>query len=169
MADGWGIFNVTLVGDRALVARLRNLGGPVAAALRGKIELLTIALQTHIVRDKLHGQVLGQRSGQLAQSIQRRVEATALAVFGIVFSAGNVKYAKAHEFGFHETVTVKQHMRTVVFGKEAAMPFAVGPYAMKMNIPERSFMRSAFADQRESITAGLKEAMVEGLQKAAHG
>lgn len=168
MADGW-IFNVTLVGETELVARLASLGDSVLKALRAKVEILTINLQSHIVRDKLHGQVLNQRSGQLVRSIQRRIETTALAVYGIVFSAGDVKYAKAHEFGFDGEVTVPQHMRTMVFGKEAAMPFAVGPYQMHMKLPERSFMRSSLGDQRPEITQGLKEAVVAGLQAGIRG
>jgi phage gpG-like protein len=168
MAGGF-IFNVTLVGESQLVGRLTSLAAPVLQALRAKIEVLTINLQTHIVRDKLHGQVLNQRSGALARSIQRRVEASQMAVFGVVFSAGDVKYAHAHEFGFQGTVTVKQHMRTMVFGKEAALPFSVGPYSMRMNVPERSFMRSSLADQRQSISAGLRDAVTEGLRLGVRG
>lgn len=160
------MFNLALVGDTQLVVRLRNLPTAIANALRGKVEALTIKLQAHIIVDKLSGQVLNKRSGDLKASIQRKIEATVYAVYGIVYSSGDVKYAAAHEYGFHGTVEVKQHMRTMVFGKEAAMPFAVGPYAMRMNLPERSFMRSSLEDMREEITVGLKDAAVEGARKA---
>lgn len=161
------MFNVTLVGDRELVARMKALPTSVAQSLRAKVEVLTIKLQAHIILDKLSGQVLNKRSGDLKASIQRKIEATELAVFGIVYSAGDVKYAKAHEFGFEGDVTVKQHTRTVVFGKEAAMPFSVGPYTMHMKMPERSFMRSSLKDMREEISTGLKEAAIEGAHRRA--
>ncbi len=63
------LINITLTGDRALIAQLEALPAHVAQALRSKVEILTIQLQSHIVRDKLHGQVLHQRSGQLARWI----------------------------------------------------------------------------------------------------
>lgn len=161
------MFNATLVGDTALIVRLKTLPKSVFDALYTKVLKLSLALQAHIVRDKLAGQVLGVVSGDLRRSIQQKMDATEMAVFGVVYSAGDVKYAGAHEFGFDGDVTVKQHTRTMVFGKEAALPFSVGPYTMHMKMPERSFMRSSLTDMKEEISTGMKEAAIEGLQRGA--
>jgi hypothetical protein len=36
---------------------------------------------------------------------------------------------------------------------------------MKMNLPERSFLRSALADDKDSIIEGLRQAAIEGANK----
>lgn len=161
------MFNLTLVGDRELVGRLQAMPATVARALYGKVQFYAIKLQGYIITNKLSGQVLNKRSGDLKASIQQKVEASALAVYGIVYSSGDVKYAAIHEFGFEGDVEVKQHTRTMVFGKEAALPFSVGPYTMHMKMPERSYMRSSLTDMREEISTGLKEAAIAGAQQRA--
>ena len=160
------LFNVTLVGDSDLVARLSSMPTQVAAALRSKIEVLTIQLQAHIVRDKLHGQVLHQRSGQLARSIQRRVDATVLAVYGFVFSAGDVKYAGIHEFGgktpAHDIYPKKAQALAFAMGGKTV--FAKVVHHPGSQMPERSFMRSSLADMKGDITEQLKETAFAAAQ-----
>lgn len=170
MAGGF-IFNLTLVGDRQLIGRLETLSAPVRAALRAKVERLTIELQTHIISRKLHGQVLHQRSGALARSIQRRVEAMALAVYGIVFQSGDVKYGKIHEFGGrtppHDIYPKKADaLHFVVGGREV---FAKVVHHPGSKMPERSFMRSSLADMRPTISAGLRAAVLDGVRNGVRG
>jgi phage gpG-like protein len=164
MADA--LFNVTLVGDREIVARLERMPGAVRESLRAKLETLTIALQTHIVRDKLHGQVLNQRSGALARSIQRRIDALSSAMYGVVFSAGDVKYAKIHEFGGqtppHDIYPSKaKALHFTIGGREV---FAKVVHHPGSKMPERSFMRSSLADMRGEIREGLLEAVLSGAR-----
>lgn len=165
------LFNVTLVGDQALVARLAKIPTNVAEALRSKIEVLTIKLQNHVVRDKLHGQVLAQRSGQLARSIQRRIEATQLAVYGFVFSAGDVKYAGIHEFGGvtppHDIYPKKAQVLAFAMGGKTVFAKVVHHPGSKM--PERSFLRSSLGDMESEIRDELKAAAIAGAQGHASG
>ncbi len=158
------MFTAELVGDKALVQRVEEMPVSVRTALTAKAHQLAINLQGHIIRDKLSGQVLKQRSGALARSIQQEVTTEDLSVYGRVFSAGDVKYAAFWENGFHGTETVKQHFRTVLFGKTVDA-FSVGPFQRKVDQNARSFMRTGLADMAAEITMGLKQAVVEGLSK----
>jgi hypothetical protein len=159
------MFNASLVGDRELVARFDMLPDNVQAALEAKVTALALKLQRHIVTEKLHGQVLGQRSGDLARSIQEEApirEGTG--IFGRVFSAGDVKYARFWEEGFHGVEQVRQHIRTMIFGREVD-PFSVGPFERRVDQDARPFMKSSLAEMAEEITTGLKQAVVEGMRK----
>lgn len=156
------MFSVTLIGKDALVAKLDAMPATVHAELVKETHSLAIGLQAHIVNQKLHGQVLKQRTGNLARSIQEQVTEGPQSIEGRVFSAGDVRYAAIHEFGFHGAETVKAHIRTMVFGREAA-PFTVGPFTRQVNLPERSFMRSSLAEFQTKIAEGYANA----IQRAA--
>lgn len=169
------LLNITVTGDAALIARLDALPAVVAKALQAKIEVLTIKLQTYVIRNKLHGQVLHQRSGQLARSIQRRIEAASLAVYGFVYSAGDVKYAAIHEFGG----VINHPGGTAYFpgaginggalfysNKAAAAVAQLGhgvlrTEAHQIPIPERSFLRSSLRDQAPSIEKELRAVAIK--------
>ena len=113
----------------------------------------------------MQGQVLKHRSGALGLSIQTETTTTGPTTTGEVFSAGDVKYAAIHEFGFHGVETVRQHVRTMVFGREVPA-FLCGPFTRQVDMPERSFMRSSLADHAEQIVAGIREAAVAGARQA---
>lgn len=159
------MFNATLVGDKELIARLDAMPDGVRAELKRKIAQLAIQLQAHIVRDKLSGQVLRVRTGALRRSIQQMVEDDGSAVYGRVYSTGDVKYAGVHEFGFSGQETVRAHTRSTVFGRKVE-PFTVASFTRNMNMPERSFMRSSLNDMAEQIREGMREAVVGGMRKA---
>ena len=67
---------------------------------------------------------------------------------GLPFSVAigsDANYAAIHEFGFRGTENVKQHMRTVCFGRTVS-PFSVGPFTRQMNMPARPFLSPALDD-----------------------
>lgn len=160
------MFNVTLVGKDALVARLDHMPASVHSELVKETHVLAIGLQGHVINQKLHGQVLNQRSGTLARSIQEEVTEAPQSVEGRVYSAGDVKYAAAHEFGFRGAETVKAHIRSMVFGR-AVDPFTVPSFTRQMNLPERSFMRSSLADFQGRIAEGYAQAVRRGAEAKA--
>lgn len=156
-----------ITGTSQVVERIKQITPNVRTALQKQVQRLTIQLQIHVVRDKLQGQVLNVRTGRLQRSISQTVTSDATSVTGVVSTA--VKYARAHEYGFSGTVNVKEHLRTITqaFGKELKEPVTstVKAHSMKMNLPERSFLRSALADQREAIVQGIQQAANEGASK----
>ena len=161
------MFNVTLVGDAEVVAALESMPGAVREALVTEITKLTLDLRSYIVSDKLHGQVLNQRTGNLAGSIKAGdpiVEGDT--VRGEVFSSGDVKYAGFWEFGFTGDETVQAHQRlytSVYDGKGEKTIASVGTYTRHVDQAPRSFMRTGLADQSESIIQGLRNAVMHGL------
>ena len=162
------MFNVQLEGKEALTARLDAMPASVRAALEVKVQALAIKLQGHVVRDKLHGQVLNQRTGNLARSIQPDAPITeGEGVYGRVFSSGDVKYAKIQEYGgttpAHDILPNKADVLAFVIGDRKV--FAKVVHHPGSKIPERSYLRSSLADMAEEITKGLKLAVVEGLNK----
>jgi hypothetical protein len=83
-----------------------------------------------------------------------------------VFSAG-VKYAFAQEYGFDGDETAAAHSRTIkqAFGKSIApKTIFVRAFSRHMNLPERSFMRSALDEMQDEIAEALSEAVSEGLE-----
>lgn len=160
------MINVTIVGDRELLARLSAMPDKVRTALVRKVTTLALKLEAK-VKGKLSGQVLHVRTGALRRSIFHEVDQSTTAVTGKVASSGDVKYAAIHEFGG----TTKAHIIEPV--KAKALAFMMGGkqvFARRVNhpgsrIPERSFLRSSMRDMREEITVGLQEAVREGLQQ----
>lgn len=162
------LLNVTVVGDRELVARLDAMPGAVQKALALKIKQLALKMEAKVKTEKLNGQVLNRITGRLARSISNGVDSTVDHVIGRVYSSGDVKYARPHEFGFQGEVEVPEHERHVVFGREVN-PFTVGPYTMRMNLPERSFLRSSLKDMTPEISKGMKDAVIGAIRKQVSG
>lgn len=159
-----GLLNATLVGSKELIGRLASMPAAVSEELLKAVTIYSLKLQAHVVRDKLSGQVLGVRSGDLRRSITQRVEQSAEAVYGYVFSSGDVKYAAFWEFGFKGTEQVREHQRTMLFGK-TVQPFTVPAFTRKVDQAARPYLRPALADMREEIRQGMIDAVKLGLRK----
>lgn len=134
------------------------------SSLREEMWRQCIELQTHVVRDKLNGQVLHNRTGTLARSINIDVKDDERGVTGWFGSfAGYVSpsgafaaaYAKIHEYG--AVVKVPAHTRAVAGKVQNVREYTA-------TFPERSFLRSALRDYRNRIKAGFREAMVKALK-----
>ena len=136
------------------------------AALYQKVSYLALKLEAK-VKQKLSGDVLNVRSGNLRSSIQNKVEQSSHSVIGKVYSSGDVKYAAIHEFGG----TTKAHVIEAVNGK--ALAFVMNGkqvFVKRVNhpgskIPERSFLRSSLADMAEEITQELHRTVLDTLRK----
>lgn len=167
------LLNVSMVGDKELLLKLKRTPASLQAALYAKSLQLALMLEAYIKTSKLNGQVLNRISGALARSINNKVERTANGVLARVFSSGDVKYAGIHEYGGvinHPGGTAyivnpkMTHMMMFVSNKTATseMP-RTKPHDIRM--PERSFLRSSLRDQSVKISTGLKEAVVKAAQE----
>lgn len=157
---------VQLIGDQALVAKMAALPDKLHKALVRKCWSMALKLQAYIRADKLSGQVLNHVTGKLWRSIQSDVVEQPGAVYGKVFSSGDVKYAGIHEFGGQ----TKPHLIRAINGKALAFDYMnMKPAFFRQvmhpgsKMPERSFMRSGLADKKDEIVAGLQEAVAEAL------
>ena len=153
-----------LIGDEQAVERLRALPEAVNSRLLRLITQLGIELQLAVQQEKLSGQVLRSRSGSLKSSIGVKVDQSGGAITASVFSES--QYAGAQEYGFAGTVSVRASLRrmTEAFGRPIAeKTISVRAYDRRMNLPERSFLRSALEDIapviRDEVEAALSEAV----------
>ena len=117
-------------------------------------------------QDKLSGQVLRSRSGTLKSSIDLRIDQSAGAITASVFT--DSRYAGVQEYGFAGTVSVRASLRRIreAFGRPIAeKTISVRAYNRRMNLPERSFMRSALEDMTPAIRDGVDAALAEAVSQ----
>ncbi len=140
------------INDEILKTRLSSMIPNVRASLERTVYRLAVDLQRYIIANKLSASpgysatLLHRVTGALSRSIQQRVVSTPVSVEGIVYSAGDVKYAAIHEYGG----SVKR------YGRKA------GDYTV--NMPQRSFMRTSLAENKEIIVSGIKQAVIAGIK-----
>ena len=114
--------------------------------------------------DELSGQILAVRTGALKSSIDLQIDQDNDRISATVSS--NSRYASVHEYGFVGTVAVKASLRriTEAFGHPISeKTINVGPYRRRMELPERSFMRSALEDMDPAIRDEVEAALLEAL------
>lgn len=155
-----------LLGGDELKAKFSQAAPKFTAALGQSIGRLVLMLQRNVKADKLSGQVLRVRTGRLRRSINARTEG-----IGTETPAGyvgtNVSYARAHEYGFAGRVTVKQHMRNIkqAFGRSITpVQVMVGTHTRRVDIPEKSFLRSALSELEPQIKSEIRGAVTEALK-----
>lgn len=143
------------VDDRSIQLKLGNLPRRLQERLTMAMIYLTQTLRNYIITDKLSGGVLNRQSGDLARSIQDKVDSSPSAVIGTVYSTGHASvYGKIHEYG-----AIFQKYVHMAWGREMKEPHSV-----TFHYPERSFMRSGLRDMREQILTNPHMAVREGTQ-----
>ncbi len=155
-----------LVGDEQLLERLRALPDAVNSGLLRGITQLGIELQRHVQEDKLSGQVLRSRTGSLKSSIDLRVDQSSGAITASVFS--DSRYAGVQEYGFAGTVSVRASLRRIreAFGRPIAeKTISVRAYDRRMDLPERSFLRSALEDMAPAIRDEVEAVLAAGVSQ----
>lgn len=157
----------TVTGQDNVVRVLVAVGTGARARL---IEVMTTAsldIQQDVQANKLSGQVLNRRTGRLRNSINQRVDSDASSVSAVVGTG--VVYARPHEYGFQGTVNVPAHTRTqtMAFGKSiAARMVQVRAHPMRMNLPERSFLRSSLREKAPVEIERIRQSMAELIEES---
>lgn len=161
------MLKLELIGDDRIRAALRQGGSSLDKELQSSMAFLVLRLQKHIRTDKLLGQVLNRRTGNLRNNIIRRVEQNGRSVTGIVGIGKGAPYGKLHEYGFSGTVSVPEHVRKqkTAWGRRLKAPVnvRVSAHTRRVNLPERSFMRTALAEMRPLIAREIGDAVKRSL------
>ena len=123
-------------------ASLDARGEKAKAELRVGIGRLTLMLQRNVKRDKLKGQVLGNKSGRLDGSIQQAVLEEGQTTVGLVST--NVWYGVQWELGWPGRVDKD------VGAAKAKFSLASADFFKNGTPKQRSFLRSALRDLEES-------------------
>lgn len=158
------MLRMEFIGGDVLAAVLRSYGDKVQTAIVQSVGRSALRLQREVMQNRLSGQVLNVRAGNLRRSIHQQVTNTGSAVIGEVNT--NVRYGKAHEYGFAGTVNVKASLRQVrqAFGRPLKSPryVQVRAHSRNVRLPERSFLRSALRDMKPMIETDLQKS-IEGV------
>jgi hypothetical protein len=160
------VISACLVGGEQALERLRALPEVVNSRLLGAITRLGIDLQADVQEDKLSRQVLKSRSGSLRSSIDFRFDQSGNTFTASVFT--DSRYAGAQEYGFVGTVRVRASLRRIreAFGRPISeKTISVRAYDRHMNLPERSFLRSALADMTPVIRDGVEAALADAVSQ----
>ncbi len=148
-------------------------------AIRVELDAQDIALQGHIVGDKLQGQVLHHRSGKLGASI-RVVSAVIegnMVSGGVEGAGGPAWYGRVHEYGgtYSIAATTRRQgrgasgkvLRLLTRGgavRSSIRSISTKPVkAHERTFPERSFMRSSLEDFRQQIIDAVQNKVTEVL------
>lgn len=147
------MIQATFVGSEAFLTRLNNLVGNISPEVHKGMLRSLIKLQRMVKQEKLSGQVLHVRTGTLRRSINYAITSEGDSVItGVVGT--NVSYAAAHEYGFKGTVGVRSYVRENKNGSSI-----VKAHSRNVDIPERSFLRSALAEMLPDFRAEMQEAV----------
>lgn len=162
------MLNATLTGSRELISRFEGAPQAVQARMNVVVQDYTLDLQAYVIGSKLSGQVLNVRTGNLRRSIQQRLTVDPSAVYGYVYSSGDVKYAAIHEFGgiIQHPGGTKYIIDAAIGGNimtrfvSNAFPGHVAgvtkPHPIPM--PERSYLRSGLRDKSVQYSDGMAKA-----------
>lgn len=160
------MLKMEFIGGDVLAAVLRSYGGKVQTAIVQSIGRSALRLQSEVMDNRLSGQVLNIRTGNLHRSIHQQVTSSGGLVVGEVNT--NVRYGVAHEYGFAGTVNVKASMRQVrqAFGRPLKSPryVQIRAHSRNVKLPERSFLRSALRDMKPGIEADLQKSIERALR-----
>jgi molybdopterin-binding protein len=158
------VISADLLGDRTALDRLRAMPDAARSGLARAIAKLGVDLQNNVQQNKLSGQVLKIRSGALKSSIDVETGQNGTAITTTVFT--DLDYAAAQEYGFSGTVNVRASLRQIkeAFGHPiSAKTIGVRAHSRRMDLPERSFLRSALDDMTPDISAGVEDALREAI------
>lgn len=131
------------------------------AALKTEIRRIAVDVSAHVKDKKLSGQALNVQSGRLRRSINFRVAESSTGVEAKVGT--NVEYGRVHEFGFSGTVNVKEHMR------RAQTAYMVRAHTRRVNLPERSFLRSTLSEMRSEIDQRIARVVAQAIASGNSG
>jgi HK97 gp10 family phage protein len=148
----------TIEGLDALAARLEAMPEKLTAALGEEAARLGDELRAAVARN-LTGGVLQQRSGRLAGSLDVSVEQNGAAVSATVGT--DMPYAAIHEYGgvipAHEILP--KSARALAFPWQGRERFFKRVELPPVQMPERSFLRSALAEMEPEIRAAMAAAV----------
>jgi phage gpG-like protein len=157
--------------DNVVQARIAKVSVNVLVRVKGAVEEWTYKLMRKVMEEKLSGQVLNKRTGNLRRSIPRgtHVTETGSSVVGVVGLGDDQKIAKygaIHEYGG----TIPAH--TVEIKNKLALRWmnnGTPRFAKRVNIPavtmpERSFLRSSLKESELDFKLAVEKAIQQGAK-----
>lgn len=161
------MIGIRITGTEQVLEKLGAVTGKVRVVAKSSLDMWATELAGYIKADKLSGQVLNRRSGRLSSSVHPVASETSTTTSAGAGGGAGVPYAKAHEYGIQRNVVVSAYhrMQTMAWGKPMANPreVLVNQHSSYINLPERSYMRSALQDKAPDGIAQLRAAVKEAI------
>lgn len=148
--------------SQAVIAHLQAMPDRIRQSLIRAVTASAIAVQAKTMSN-LAGVVLQERTHHLHDSIHYEVDSDEHSVTATVGT--NVAYARVHEFGGVIDIPTHYRKMTMAFGRPVATPRDILVSAHKANYPERSFLRTALADQAEAIRERIESAVQQAVKE----
>lgn len=143
-------------GAQEVVVRLDGLTPRIREMVAGVLNEYGQELSGTIKDDKLSGQVLNVRSGDLRDSITPLEVTQSEVMQGGAAGGAGIPYAKIHEYG---GVIEARNYPYLTFRTEDGQWHRVKSVVM----PERSYMRSSFAETYEQGIEQVRAAVMEAI------
>jgi phage gpG-like protein len=160
--------SVQIVGDTAVRLKLQAMPEKLRSALLTKMDFLSKYLQRYVVTQKLSGQVLNKRSGDLQRSISQQVTTSGDTVTAKVYSDSSVApYAGIHEFGGKTPphIIEAKNGKALMFDWNGKTVFFQKVNHPGSTMPERSFLRSSLDENRDYIVSELQRTVDQVMSK----
>ena len=158
----------TVTGQDNVVRVMVAVGTGARARLLEVMAVVGLDIQQYVQTKKLSGQVLNRRTGRLRNSINQRVTSDASSVSSQVGTG--VAYAAAHEYGARRNVVVSAYhrMQTMAFGHPMKNPreVLVNQHSSFINLPERSFLRSALKEKAPDEIERIRKSMADLIEES---
>ncbi|WP_374335582.1 HK97 gp10 family phage protein [Leeia sp.] len=151
-----------VTGAADMDARLDRIRSEVEVAVRLSMGRACLMLQRHIQQNKLSGQALNARSGQLRASIIARpvTEVNGLLVGEV---GSTLSYARMQEEGFHGRIAVRARLKQGrKFGKLGKQPRPAGNRVV--HLKPHAFLHGALREMGEPA----RKLLLEGLKRGIH-
>lgn len=145
-----------------LLARWNGLAGKVLTNLKTEMEVQTGNLRTYVQVNKLSGQVLAQRSGNLKRAMYTEVQTSAERITGIVGVDNTAPYGRYQEFGASIPERIPVEAKALRWYAGGQPVFAMR--ARAFTLPARPFLIPSLAEREPVINAGLQAAVNRGIQ-----
>lgn len=170
-----------LSGETALIARIETTSTRLEAEIIRGLDIADTQMVRHVQQDKLQGQVLKSHTQNLVRNILR-IDAKAAdgTVTGGMGLGANAPYGLVHEFG--GTFNIAEHLAHRIHGSNGRRIGAKGAHILKGNreglglvgvwtvrehsatFPERSFMRTGFADFQTKLEDSIRASIAKAAQ-----
>ena len=152
------ILTANLVGRETLNVKLAQMGEKIVEASKRGMLRAILKLQKYIVTVKLQGgNPLHHRTGNLQRATVYTEPVEQSGVITATVGTSNLApYGKVHEYG--GTFSIPEHSRTSVLGNV----FTVRQHSA--TYPERSYLRSSLAENRQMIYDAIEEEILKGVK-----
>lgn len=138
----------------AVKERLNGTSGKVLAALRNELEKQTGMLANYIRAQKLSGQVLKNRTGNLRNAVQNNVTAAGPILTGTVFVDNTAPYGAYQEHGASIPERRPVNAKALRWYVGGSPVFAMR--AKAFTLPPRPFMAPSLQEKSAEINAALQ-------------